>query len=57
MDSGETPAGLATMHLKVITAGTIIVNAKGPARGISGTGRWCDEVLLAPAFTVTAVDP
>ena len=42
------------MATKVTAPGTIIVNAMIPACGTSGQGKWADEVILDPGFTITA---
>jgi alpha-tubulin suppressor-like RCC1 family protein len=55
--SAQVDGGFATMHFKITGAGTITVNARVPACGTSGVGRWCNEVVLSPALTITAVDP
>jgi hypothetical protein len=45
------------MHLKITGPGAIQINARIPACGTNGVGRWCDEVVLNPSFSITAVDP
>jgi hypothetical protein len=55
--SAPVDGGLSTIHLKVTAPGPIQINATIPACGISGIGRWCDQVVLDPAFTITAVNP
>jgi hypothetical protein len=55
--SAQVDGGFATMHLKITGPGAIQVNATIPSCGTSGIGRWCDEVVLSPAFTINAVDP
>jgi hypothetical protein len=55
--SAPSDGGFATMHLKITGPGPIQINATIPSCGINGIGRWCDEVVLDPAFTITAVNP
>jgi hypothetical protein len=55
--SAQVDGGFSTMHFKIIDGGTITVNARVPACGTSGVGRWCDEVVLSPPLTITAVEP
>ena len=55
--SAQVDGGFASITLAITGAGDITVNARVPACGINGVGRWCDEVVLSPAFTITAVDP
>jgi hypothetical protein len=55
--SAPVDGGFATIHLKVTAPGAIQINATIPACGVSGIGRWLDEVVLSPAFSITAVDP
>ena len=40
--------------MKITAPGTIIVNATIPACGAHGIGRWADEIVLDPEFTLTA---
>jgi hypothetical protein len=55
--SAPVDGGFSIMHLKITGAGSIIVNATIPACGTSGIGRWCDEITLSPAFSITGVSP
>jgi hypothetical protein len=55
--SAQVDGGFATMHLKITAPGPITINARIPSCGTSGIGRWLDEVVLDPAFTITAVAP
>jgi hypothetical protein len=51
--SGPVDGGFAGIVLSITGPGDITVNARVPACGINGTGRWCDEVVLSPAFVIT----
>jgi hypothetical protein len=55
--SDPVDGGFATMHLKITGPGPIQVNAAIPACGTNGVGRWCDQVVLSPAFSLTGVIP
>jgi hypothetical protein len=52
-ESAPVNGGFSTISLQVIDGGTIQINARIPACGVNGVGRWCDEVVLSPAFTIT----
>jgi len=52
--SGPSDGGHATIFMKITGEGTIVVNAVIPACGTYGVGKWVDEVVLDPAFTITA---
>jgi hypothetical protein len=55
--SAPVDGGFSTMHLKITGPGAIQINARIPACGTNGVGRWCGEVVLSPSFSITAVDP
>jgi hypothetical protein len=55
--SAQVDGGFSTMHLKITAPGPITVNATIPSCGTNGIGRWCDEVVLSPAFSITGVIP
>ena len=55
--SAPVDGGFASIALAITGPGDITVNARIPACGINGIGRWCDEVVLSPAFSIIAVDP
>jgi hypothetical protein len=55
--SAPVDGGFSTMHLKITAPGPIQINARIPSCGTPGIGRWCDEITLSPAFSITAVDP
>jgi hypothetical protein len=54
--SAPVDGGFSTMHLKITGPGTIQINARIPSCGASGIGRWLDEVVLSPSFSIIAVD-
>jgi hypothetical protein len=55
--SAPLDGGFATMHLKITGPGPIQINATIPSCGTSGIGRWIEEVVLSPSFSIMAVDP
>jgi hypothetical protein len=55
--SAPVDGGFATMHLKIASPGPIQINARIPSCGAPGIGRWLDEVVLSPSFSIMAVDP
>jgi hypothetical protein len=55
--SGASDGGRATMHMKITAPGTIIINARIPACGVHGMGKWADEITLDPGFSITASGP
>jgi len=55
--SAQVDGGFASITLAITAPGSIFINATIPACGINGIGRWCDEVILDPAFSITAVSP
>ena len=45
------------IHASNLKPQTSHLNPRIPSCGTSRLGRWCDEILLDPAFTITAVAP
>lgn len=54
---GIADGGHARVTLVPLTAGTIVIHARIPSCGLSGLGKWMDEVVLEPDLSFEAVTP